>query len=587
MADSKETPPLCIDPSIWGKADSHEQNLPQHTQQHNGSDSAEQEPVLGNNRNSETFRNPRPAITPNNIISEDRETPKAQPIGNMIHPYNPNQQHLPGNHAQYLGPQSSVPAFSASSVSPASAASPSTPWGSTHSFINQPQFRPPPGFGAQRAPPGYPKPQPYVQSNHAYPPQQIGAAGYQTQQPYVQSDHAYPPQQTGAYPPHRQHHGQSAYSTPTHHHAQSAHSTPSLMNGQGSAGSSTVVAKGMPRGNPGGRRGGESVSSTASATTSATASAAPVMSDNYKGNKKLPANQSHAIPEEESCSTWIMFLPPACTVNMLLSSITYCDKVFATHINPPKLPDHPMAAAKVVFWTPEGADRLIKLARQGKFLVGPSSPKGRFDWQDDCVFVDPDVKQTGICMLVWRFSSYRCQAENAMSILKQKISDNKAVCAGVTHELNREEQELHREQQELQREKDEIQEDMETILSFDRWGHIVLNGPQHKWDEVRHKMNEVQHKMNVVQHKMDEVQHKKDELPRTEEYLWSVVNVTFGGDPLRLVATTMPLAAIPIIDHYPMADSHAGNPTAPARSDGIFPLGALNALDANMRSEQR
>ncbi|KAK8043276.1 hypothetical protein PG993_005706 [Apiospora rasikravindrae] len=232
-----------------------------------------------------------------------------------------------------------------------------------------------------------------------------------------------------------------------HHHEQSTHPRWPHTNTQESVGSSS--------GTNGGQR-------PASGTVDSFG-----MSSNYKGNKQNPANHSDNIPMGESCSVWMINLPPECTVNMLLSHIRQCDKVYATVINPPG-GKHKTAAAKVVFWSQKGVYRLKKQVEAGAFTVGLYAPKfevnrirsraarpgrecrvlqikghqhiineqklrdevfrDKFQWQDDSVSVLASFAD-GEHILEWRFGSYRCQAENAYRAIQRKIGWGKGLVA--------------------------------------------------------------------------------------------------------------------------------------------------------------
>jgi hypothetical protein len=186
----------------------------------------------------------------------------------------------------------------------------------------------------------------------------------------------------------------------------------------------------------------------------------PGTSPNYRGNPFLSSNQSADIQETDNCAVWITNLPPECTVNMLLSEIRNCGKVYATVINPPSAnSNHTTAAAKVVFFARPGVDRLIMQARTGMFAVGGYVPRvcpnrirsaakeagpqcrvlhiegpteilsieylteffqGKFSFEIDSVTALYD--HGGYRRLEWRFGSYRCQAETArQAITREKM----------------------------------------------------------------------------------------------------------------------------------------------------------------------
>ncbi|KAL1840667.1 hypothetical protein VTJ49DRAFT_217 [Mycothermus thermophilus] len=81
-------------------------------------------------------------------------------------------------------------------------------------------------------------------------------------------------------------------------------------------------------------------------------------SPNYRGDPKLPRNQSADIPVDENCSLFLVGLAPNLTTHELLAGIRDVGRVFATHINPPA-PErgHAFSAAKLVFFDREGAGK--------------------------------------------------------------------------------------------------------------------------------------------------------------------------------------------------------------------------------------
>jgi len=220
------------------------------------------------------------------------------------------------------------------------------------------------------------------------------------------------------------------------------------------------------------------------------------ISNNYRGNPNLPANQSDEIPEKESCSVWITHLPPDCNVTMLLGQIRGCDKVFATVVNEPQFSEGKMySAAKVVFWSRQGVDRLLQLSQQDQFIVGYNQPlvrmnrirskaarpgpqsrvlhitgpvqvvnvetiraefeKEAFTWQDDMILV---VAEDGKWRIIeWRFGSYRFQSQNACTCLNNKVKKAKA-------------EEAKKAKAEEAR---ETGEPVEASMSDDRWWSMV------------------------------------------------------------------------------------------------------------------
>jgi hypothetical protein len=91
---------------------------------------------------------------------------------------------------------------------------------------------------------------------------------------------------------------------------------------------------------------------------------------NYKGNPLDPRNQSANIPAEESCSFFVLGLPPDITYPVLLARIRNVGRVYATYINEPRLyRGNFTAAAKLVFFDLEAAQRFFGLYEHRPFSV--------------------------------------------------------------------------------------------------------------------------------------------------------------------------------------------------------------------------
>lgn len=93
---------------------------------------------------------------------------------------------------------------------------------------------------------------------------------------------------------------------------------------------------------------------------------------NYAGDASIPRNQSANIPDSRNCAMWITNLPADVTYNTLLGSIRGMGRIYATHINPPdKERGHKTAAAKLVFFDLEAAQRFYIMASQPscRFIV--------------------------------------------------------------------------------------------------------------------------------------------------------------------------------------------------------------------------
>ncbi|ETS73973.1 hypothetical protein PFICI_13839 [Pestalotiopsis fici W106-1] len=183
-------------------------------------------------------------------------------------------------------------------------------------------------------------------------------------------------------------------------------------------------------------------------------------STNYKGNPRLPGNQSADIPEAKSCALWItnLNLQPELEYKQLLSAIHDCGKVYACYVNPPDPQSgHSSYAAKLVFFDARGARELHSRAARGEFVVNeyvpvvrynrirtasqPQGPECRvlhiegpsdiisqkdLDWlftgnfQFEVENVRVLNEEHGRRRLEWRFGSYRCQAASAKKLIEER-----------------------------------------------------------------------------------------------------------------------------------------------------------------------
>ncbi|KAK7985876.1 hypothetical protein PG988_003498 [Apiospora saccharicola] len=520
-SSSKETStaaPLRIEPSIWAPTNSSNLDPWGHFQSqrqlHNANLGASREQgrgVFGNNGGSETTFGPllpsasynppawspivvgpniwRNGPFPSKFHSNNQPTTKTADLNAVA-----EDQLEPSNNIDfqpYSGHQNGTSSASSASVASHFAGGQSR----TSSFMSQSQFGPSefqtplPQIQSPTGPlsPYYPQPSPSPQTG-AYPPKQIGAY------PPTHLAGTYPPKHlTGAYPPGHPLH--SAYSDSPPASAQALSVSPNNTRagrgraGRGQVGGGMESGRSSRNSNNHASRTFTRVRSFLNSGPNSNPNPIPMIttSENYKGNWRHSANQSANIPEEESTSLWITHLPPGCTIELLLSRIVECDKVFATVINDAQPEENMMcAAAKVVFWTRLGVDRLFQRHRDGLFTFPspppsdpdsdtaaaapaplmrpyinmnrtktqpvPDGPESRvliikghcdiineanlrsvvfykkFVWQDDGV--QPSlVKQAGaegeIHFLEWRFGSYRYQASNAYNILDVKIHEGK------------------------------------------------------------------------------------------------------------------------------------------------------------------
>ncbi|KAF9881374.1 hypothetical protein CkaCkLH20_01524 [Colletotrichum karsti] len=189
-------------------------------------------------------------------------------------------------------------------------------------------------------------------------------------------------------------------------------------------------------------------------------------SPNYNGDTRNERNKSADVPDSQNTSVWLTGLPAGCDTSMLMEAIVKTGKtgkIWASHINNADPRDHkPFAAAKIVFFTRDGADRLMAAVQQGRFRVGGRVPraawnriksatrpakdkihsrvliieghisivnkesleewfKSKFEFQTDQVVQRKYNARLGINVLEWRFGSYRAQAEAAAIAITKEL----------------------------------------------------------------------------------------------------------------------------------------------------------------------
>lgn len=189
------------------------------------------------------------------------------------------------------------------------------------------------------------------------------------------------------------------------------------------------------------------------------------ISRNYQGEATNPQNISADIPDHENCGVWLTNLPPNCTYKDLLGALAQYQpgRVFSTYITPPdpasdqSLPSHRTSAAKVVFYRPPEAQRLLDACSLGRVKVQGyraaarrnrirtaaqpadrenttrclvvSGPRGVVDearlrraWEGYFSYETEEVvlrgERDGLRWLEWRFASHRAQAGSAFKFLK-------------------------------------------------------------------------------------------------------------------------------------------------------------------------
>lgn len=85
----------------------------------------------------------------------------------------------------------------------------------------------------------------------------------------------------------------------------------------------------------------------------------PTFSSNYRGEHTLRNASAADLSDNENCALWLTNLPPDVTHNELLAVIRNVGRIWCTVINEPDYVRHTTAAAKVVFFTPQPAQRLL------------------------------------------------------------------------------------------------------------------------------------------------------------------------------------------------------------------------------------
>lgn len=96
----------------------------------------------------------------------------------------------------------------------------------------------------------------------------------------------------------------------------------------------------------------------------------PQFSANYHGmHTERNASANHLSPAE-NCALWLTNLPPHVTTTELLAGIRNVGRVWCTYINGPDNEQHTTAAAKVVFFQPVAAQRLLSQALTAGLRIG-------------------------------------------------------------------------------------------------------------------------------------------------------------------------------------------------------------------------
>ncbi|KAJ6788728.1 hypothetical protein PWT90_03926 [Aphanocladium album] len=173
-------------------------------------------------------------------------------------------------------------------------------------------------------------------------------------------------------------------------------------------------------------------------------------SDRYHGmHTESNASAEHLTPEENA-SLWVTNLPPDITHHELLGQIRYIGRIWCCFINGPDGMKHTTAAAKIVFFRPSAAQRMLQHSiveglkirgfrakvTQNRIKTGETIARGDDDsrvlivtgqthfvnertlteyFTQRFVFQLDEVKELikggGRAVLEFRFGSYRCQAQ--------------------------------------------------------------------------------------------------------------------------------------------------------------------------------
>ncbi|KAI5921335.1 hypothetical protein F4810DRAFT_722327 [Camillea tinctor] len=166
------------------------------------------------------------------------------------------------------------------------------------------------------------------------------------------------------------------------------------------------------------------------------------MSANYLGSHDIAANWPEDIPEEENTSIWLTGLHPKTDYHALLGAIRHAGAIKASHINHPQ-DGFSTCAAKVVFFTRAGAERVYISAKLGDFTVMGVRPRvewnrvrtseelhrelrtrGTFMWWDVDSVLDVGEVLDGDCVVWYRFGSWRCQASRAKEALEARYPND-------------------------------------------------------------------------------------------------------------------------------------------------------------------
>ena len=182
-------------------------------------------------------------------------------------------------------------------------------------------------------------------------------------------------------------------------------------------------------------------------------------STRYHGMHNETNASAEHIGDAQNCAIWLTNLPPDITYTELLRLIMGTGRIWCTYINEPDYISHKTAAAKVVYFTPDAAQRLLakawtigislrghtvkaahnRIKTEAHPVIGKTSRvliitgsdsfateenlaayfKNLFIFQLDST--KTLIREGGVAVMEWRFGSYRCQAQmGKMALEKDK-----------------------------------------------------------------------------------------------------------------------------------------------------------------------
>lgn len=92
-------------------------------------------------------------------------------------------------------------------------------------------------------------------------------------------------------------------------------------------------------------------------------------SSRYRGRHTMSNASASCLPTELNCALWLTNLPPDITTHKLLAPIRNIGRIWCTYINHPDNIQHKTAAAKIVFFNHQSAQRLLCLSWTSGLLI--------------------------------------------------------------------------------------------------------------------------------------------------------------------------------------------------------------------------